>query len=149
MDGCLFCDIVAGRTPSHPVYETAEHLAFLDIYPSVRGQALVVTKRHRPSYVFGLADEEYSALLLAAKEVARLIDERLGALRTCMVMEGMEVDHAHIKLYPVYKVLRGVAGGVADLNEYPGYLTTLHGPRATDAELEEVSRRMNAGGDAR
>jgi histidine triad (HIT) family protein len=50
--GCVFCDIVAGRSPASTVYEDEELLAFLDIRPVTIGHLLVVPKRHS----VGLAD---------------------------------------------------------------------------------------------
>lgn len=40
---CIFCKIVKGELPCHKIYEDEEHLAFLDIYPIVKGQTLVIT----------------------------------------------------------------------------------------------------------
>lgn len=142
MNDCLFCRIVSGAIPCHKVYEDEEHLAFLDIFPSVRGQTLVIPKQHVSSYVFAMPPETYSSLMLASKTVAQLIDKRLQALRTCMVMEGMEIDHAHIKLYPIYTVRQAIASETIDLNEYPGYLSTLHGERMPDSLLAEIAQRF-------
>jgi histidine triad (HIT) family protein len=142
VDACLFCDIAAGRIPAHRFWEDERFLAVLDIFPAVRGQTLVLPKAHFASYVFAMSAPDYLALMSATREVAQRIDERLGALRTCMVMEGMEVDHAHIKLYPIYEVLQTTATETIDLNRYPGYLSTLHGQRAGDAELRELARRL-------
>jgi diadenosine tetraphosphate (Ap4A) HIT family hydrolase len=33
--GCIFCAIVAGRSPAHRVYEDERTLAFMDIFPVV------------------------------------------------------------------------------------------------------------------
>src|SRR5690242_8786625 len=121
MSGCLFCKLIAGDIPCYKIYEDEQHIAILDIYPSVRGQALVLPKTHAGSYAFAMAEAEYAALMLASRRVAGLIDRTLGALRTCMVMEGMEVDHAHIKLYPIYEIVRTTAEETIDLNKYRGY----------------------------
>jgi diadenosine tetraphosphate (Ap4A) HIT family hydrolase len=142
MNDCLFCKIVAGDIPCHKVYEDQDHLAFLDIFPAVRGQTLVIPKKHVSSYVFALPKDMYTDLMLASQKVARLIDERLHALRTCMVMEGMEIDHAHIKLYPIYTVLQNIATETINLDVYPGYLSTLHGERMPDPQLAEVAQQF-------
>jgi histidine triad (HIT) family protein len=144
MSDCLFCRLIADQIPSHKIYEDERHIAVLDIFPSVRGQALVLPKKHLSSYVFALDDADYSALMRASREVALLIDRTLGTIRTCMVMEGMEVDHAHIKLYPIHAILRHTATETIDLNQYPGYLSTLHGERMPDAELAEIAAAFRA-----
>ncbi len=139
MDKCLFCRIVDKEVRSHRLYEDDMHIAILDIYPSVRGQSLILPKRHVGSYVFDMKDGEYTDLMAATKKVAKLVDRKLGALRTCMVMEGMEVDHAHIKLYPIFEVAASVSPDTIDLNKYPGYISTQHGKRMSDEELEVIA----------
>jgi len=142
MNDCLFCRIIKKEVPSYMIYEDNQNMAILDIYPSVRGQAIVLPKKHFGSYVFEMNEEDFFSLMLASKKVARLIDGKLGSIRTCMVMEGMEVDHAHIKLYPIYEVINRVASGTIDLNKYPGYLCTLHGKEAPSHELEGILERF-------
>src|SRR3989344_1685174 len=102
---CLFCKIVDGKIPFHLVNEDKNHLAILDIYPSVLGQTLVLPKKHYNSYVFAMPDRSYSELMSFTRDTAAILDSRLRLVRTCMVVEGMEVDHAHIKLYPIHRVL--------------------------------------------
>ena len=46
MRECIFCKIVAGELPSYKVYEDANFLAFLDIYPRTKGHTLVIPKKH-------------------------------------------------------------------------------------------------------
>lgn len=141
-NNCLFCGIVEEIIPAYKIYEDERHVAVLDIYPAVRGQSLVLPKKHFGSYVFEMQKDDYIALMVASRNVARLTDEKLGSLRTCMVMEGMEVDHAHIKLYPIYEVLTNIASGTVDLNKYPGYISTKHGERMANSELEKLLARF-------
>ena len=54
----------------------------------------------------------------------------------------MEVDHAHIKLYPIYEVLTNIASGTVDLNKYAGYINTKHGERMEDSKLEKILERF-------
>ena len=141
-NNCLFCGIVEEKIPAYKIYEDDRHVAVLDIYPAVRGQSLVLPKKHLGSYVFEMQEDDYIALMVASKNVAKLTDKKLGSLRTCMVMEGMEVDHAHIKLYPIYEVLTNIASGTIDLNKYPGYISTKHGERMDNSELEKLLARF-------
>jgi diadenosine tetraphosphate (Ap4A) HIT family hydrolase len=140
---CIFCKIISGAMPSYRVWEDKDFLAILDVFPCVKGQTLVIPKRHIPSYVFNMQSEEYLSLMAATQIVAKLIDTKLGATRTCMVMEGMEVDHAHIKLYPIYTIGNNIASATFDMNIYPGYITTVSGERASEAELREVMHKIN------
>jgi histidine triad (HIT) family protein len=145
-EDCIFCKIVEGKIPCYKVYEDEEHLAFLDIFPLVKGQTLVITKKHYDSYQFDLPDDIYTKLFLVAKKVGKAIDRGLKAIRTFLVVEGMEVSHIHIKLYPVFKVKRNVAPPEIDKKQlkdwYSGYIITLHGPRAKDKELVKISEKI-------
>tara|TARA_Y100000031_G_C8221659_1_gene386255 strand:+ start:338 stop:772 length:435 start_codon:yes stop_codon:yes gene_type:complete len=138
MNDCLFCEIVEKKVNAFTIYEDRSNIAILDLFPSVRGQSLVIPKKHFGSYVFKMNDENYISLMLASRKVARLIDERLGSLRTCMVMEGMEIDHAHIKLYPIYEVSSSISLETIDLSVYRGFISTKHGKRASHSDLDKI-----------
>jgi diadenosine tetraphosphate (Ap4A) HIT family hydrolase len=143
---CIFCKIVRGEIPSHKVYEDKDFLAILDISPNTRGVTLVLTKKHYPSYAFDMPDDVYKNLLLVTKKVAKTIDKALGVKRTAMVMEGMEIDHAHIKLYPIHGLKESFeeiwAPKKIFFEKYEGYVTTQLGPRADDKELEQLAKKI-------
>jgi histidine triad (HIT) family protein len=69
MEDCIFCKIAEGKLPSYKILEDEEHLTLLDIYPIVKGQTLVITKKHFDSYQFNLPDDIYTKLFLFAKKV--------------------------------------------------------------------------------
>lgn len=148
MKDCLFCKIINGDIPSHKVYEDDDYLAILDIFPNTKGLTLVIPKKHLPGDVFEINDEEYSKLMLAAKKVAKLLEKKLGNLRVALVIEGLEIDHVHIKLYPLHGTKKGKFIQITDkekpvsFEKYSGYVTTLHGPRADDKELKELAEKL-------
>ena len=43
--GCVFCDVVAGRSPAAEVWRDEVAVAFLDRSPLFRGHTLVVPRR--------------------------------------------------------------------------------------------------------
>ena len=133
MANCVFCKIVAGEVPSQRVWEDEGHIAFLDAYPVRRGQILVVTREHRESKAFELPDLEYSALFLAAKRVAEKLKMALGANRVLQVLEGLGVNHVHLKLFPVID------------DEHEGGLVPL-GSKAEELELKEIADKIREGG---
>lgn len=133
MSECVFCEIVAGRIPSHKIWENDEFLAVLDAFPIRNGQTLVISKHHWPSYVFALPREDMLRLYAAAGEVAVRLDKALNAARTCQVMEGLGVDHAHIKLYPIRDT------------ESEGGLVAV-GERARDDDLERIADEIRREG---
>jgi len=146
MSDCIFCQIVKGKIPSHKVWENDEFLAILDICPNTKGMTLVMPKNHYDSYAFDMPDDVYQKFMQAGKEVAKLLDKKLETQRTALVMEGMGVNHAHLKLYP----LHGLNGKFSPIEakekkffeNYPGYLTTQLGPQADTDELERLAGRI-------
>jgi len=146
MTDCIFCKIAKGEIPCHKIYEDEEFLAFLDIFPNTKGMVLVITKKHYPSYVFEIPEEIYKKLLTTTKKIAKTLDKVLKVQRTAMVMEGMGIDHAHIKLYPLHglesKFKEMWASEKVFFEKYEGYITTQQGPRADDKELEQLAKRI-------
>ncbi len=96
----IFSRIVAGEIPSYKVAEDEHHYAFLDINPLKKGHTLVIPKRE-VSYIFDLSDDEYAALQLFAKRVARAIEATCPCKRIASAVIGLEVPHAHIHLVPI------------------------------------------------
>ena len=43
---CVFCEVVAGRSPAIRIFEDDNYLAILDIRPFTRGHTLVFPKQH-------------------------------------------------------------------------------------------------------
>lgn len=97
---CLFCKIIAGEIPSEKIYEDEKCIVIPDKFPTALGQSLVVAKKHIP-YVFDLNTDDYLHLFRIAKDVALALDKTFNPERVCLLVEGFQVDHIHIKLYPV------------------------------------------------
>lgn len=99
---CLFCKIIAGEISSYKVRENEEFYAFLDLFPNCKGQTLVIPKEHFDSDLFVVEDPAfYARYLTAVREVVQLLKSKLKVERVGMIMEGMGVNHLHIKLYPM------------------------------------------------
>lgn len=145
---CIFCEIVARERKSWVVGEDENFLAILDLYPNTKGQTLIITKKHFSSDPLELPDGVLAKSFVFAKRIAEKIKRALGAKRVFFVIEGMEIDHFHIKLYPHYKIASNVAPEEIDFKffeEYPGYLITLHGPRAAEEELNKIAEKIRMG----
>ena len=106
----IFTKIINREIPAHFVYEDDVCIAILDKFPVVTGQTLIIP-RTAVDYYFNLDDETLVHLLVVSKKVARALDKVYGTLRTCVAIEGFEVPHAHIKLYPLITVGFQVHGG--------------------------------------
>ncbi|KPJ57467.1 hypothetical protein AMJ49_00875 [Parcubacteria bacterium DG_74_2] len=146
MKDCIFCKIVKGEISSHKIWENKEFLAILDINPNTKGMTLVLTKKHYSSYIFKMPSDIYVRFLKAAKRVTKLLDKKLKVQRTAMVMEGMGVNHAHIKLYPLHGIKKKFKEIYAPkkvyFEKYPGYLTTQIGQRKKEDELEKLAKKI-------
>lgn len=94
----VFAKIVAGEIPCYKIYEDEKVLAFLDIHPEVAGHTLVIPKVEIDR-IYDLPDEDYMALMAAAKKIARHMEDVLGK-RTIWKVIGTDVPHAHIHLMP-------------------------------------------------
>ena len=143
---CIFCEIANGKIPCAKIWEDSKHLAFLDINPNTKGQAIVITKQHYSSYAFDMPEQAYEELMLAAKKVAKVLERGLNVQRVAMVMEGTGVDHVHIKLYPLHGVEKHASGIEAKeriyFEKYEGYITTKLGPQADFAELQKLAEEI-------
>ena len=103
----IFSRISAGEIPSHKVAENSRFLAFLDVNPLAEGHSLVIPKKEI-DYIFDLDDEEYIALQLFAKQVAKAMKSVVSCRKIGVAVVGLEVPHAHIHLIPI--------NSVADMN---------------------------------
>ncbi len=146
---CIFCDIVAGKSPCHKVWEDEHHLAFLSIFPNTKGVTVVIPKAHHSSYTFDLPDNVLTALMLATKSVSKLLDAKLDDVgRTGMIFEGFGVDHVHAKLFPMHgtsdlKTWRPIESRVDKyFLQYEGYLSSHDHLRADDNELALLAKHL-------
>ncbi|HUC38737.1 MAG TPA: HIT domain-containing protein [Candidatus Acidoferrum sp.] len=146
MKDCIFCKIVEGAAPSYKIYEDNDHIGMLDIFPNIRGQSLVIPKKHTQSYIFDVDDRELEGFMMVVKKVAKILQKGLKAGRVNLAFEGYGVDHLHAKLYPAIGTDKGFMEILAKeevyFEAYPGYLTTLMGPRAKDEELKKIQKEI-------
>ena len=100
MPGCLFCNIVAGKTPAEIVYDNEHVLAFKDNHPAAPVHALVIPKTH----ITGIHDAtpEHAAslghVLLAARDIAEKLGLATGGYRLVVNQgpdAGQSVFHLH------------------------------------------------------
>lgn len=106
----IFTKIIEGEIPCHKVEETEDHIAFLDINPIAEGHTLVVPKKE-VDYFFDLPDELMQSTMDFSRTIAHAIDEALNPLRTGVIIQGLEVPHAHVHLIPLYKTHQVMALG--------------------------------------
>lgn len=96
----IFSKIAAGEIPSYRIAADERHYAFLDINPVAPGHVLVIPRKE-DDYIFNLSDDDYTALTLFAKRVAKAIEAAVPCKRVGVAVIGLEVPHTHIHLIPI------------------------------------------------
>lgn len=140
---CIFCEIVAGRTKAHRIYEDDLSLAILDINPFSEGHTLVIPKRHVPWW-HDLNEEEVESLFLVARTVSSKIMRAYSPDFVAIYARGRRIPHTHIFVVPTYRgdvldrffnALEGFQEGAADLAALKG-----------EAKLAEAADRLKGAG---
>ena len=146
MENCIFCKIVEGEIPSVKIWEDKEYLAILDVNPNTEGMTLVLTKKHYESDATNMSDKNYENLMIAAKRVAKLLEKKLKVKRVAIVMEGLGINHVHIKLYPIHglneKFKEMWASEKVYFEKYKGYISTQLGPQKSLEELNALAKKI-------
>lgn len=97
----IFTRIIKGDIPCYKIAEDDRFFAFLDIRPVRPGHTLVIPKVET-DYLFDLDEDYLAGMLVFARPIAKAIDQATGCIRTGIVVEGLEVPHAHIHLIPIH-----------------------------------------------
>ena len=96
----IFSKIISGEIPSYKIKEDEKFLAFLDVFPLVKGHVLVVPKKEVDK-LFDLDDALLAAMLVFAKPIAKAIEKTFDCKRCGITAIGLEVPHAHLHLMPI------------------------------------------------
>lgn len=100
MEDSVFTKIIKGEIPCHKIYEDETTLAFLDIHPIQPGHTLVIPKK-QIEFIWDLGVDDYHALMETARKVALRLREIFPDKGYVGVhIEGLEVAHVHIKVFP-------------------------------------------------
>jgi histidine triad (HIT) family protein len=104
-DGCVFCDIIAGRGEASVVHEDEHVVAFMDIQPVTEGHVLVVPRGHA-GFLEDLDEDLGARVFRTGHRLARALR------RSGLPCEGVnmfladgevafqEVFHVHLHVFP-------------------------------------------------
>ncbi|WP_130012372.1 HIT family protein [Serinicoccus sediminis] len=95
----VFSQIIEGEIPGHVVWTDEVCAVFLDIEPLTPGHALVVPRAEVDHWV-DLPDETVGHLMQVAARIGRAQRQVFGAERVGVIVQGFEVPHAHVHVFP-------------------------------------------------
>jgi histidine triad (HIT) family protein len=96
---CIFCEIVAGRSPASIICQDERVMAFMAIRPTAPGECLVIPKAHVDHFT-DLDDETAQRIMVVAQRIGRRLMAVFKPLRVGMLVHGFGVPHAHFILVP-------------------------------------------------
>jgi histidine triad (HIT) family protein len=129
----IFAKIVRGEMPAAKVFEDADTLAFMDVFPQARGHTLVIHKSATARNLLDIEPAPLQALILTVQRVTRAVRVALtpdGVLVSQFngASAGQTIYHLHFHIIPRWE---GVAVG-----RHAG------GVMADTAELADLARRI-------
>ena len=136
MDGCVFCEIVAGESPASVVCREDGCTVFMDIQPINAGHVLVVPDEHATSLADLPADTGARMFGIAQRTAAALFESGLDCEGVNLFLAdgeaaGQEVFHVHLHVLPRFD------GDGFGPRFGPGYAD-----RPDKDELEEAAKRI-------
>lgn len=117
----------------------------------IQGFTVIIPKKHFPSDVLRMPNNELKEFIIVAKKVAKLLEKSFSDVgRVGLIMEGTGIDHAHIKLIPMHGTeymkkgeWKQILSGKEDFfPNYPGYIVSHDGPKANFEKLEELAKKI-------
>ena len=134
MADCIFCNLIAGRSPASVVYEDSSILAFLDIQPATPGHTLIIPKEH-VAYLADLDEATGAQLFNVTLRIAQAVRnsgvrcEGINIFLADGEAAGQDVFHIHMHVIPRYKGDNFIIK--------PDYST-----RPTREELDKLAQRI-------
>jgi histidine triad (HIT) family protein len=118
----IFAKIVRGEIPAAKVFEDAQTMAFMDVFPQSRGHTLVI---HKTSPARNLLDADAAAARAIIETVQRVARAVRGALKPDGILvsqfngsaAGQTIYHLHFHIIPRWNgeaLGRHAEGGMAD-----------------------------------
>jgi diadenosine tetraphosphate (Ap4A) HIT family hydrolase len=151
---CIFCNTDQDESISKRTFwQDKYHVAFLSGWPTTPGYAVIIPKKHYGSDILAMPDKALQRFTLAAKKVSNILTNYYKDVgRVAAIMEGMGVDHAHFKMYPMHgttylkkgKWKQFQSGKSEFFDKYPGYISSRSGPRVPDKKLFALAKRIKA-----
>lgn len=95
----LFTKIIEGEIPGRFVWKDDDVTAFLTIAPITDGHVMVVPRREVAHWV-DLDPGLLGKVMAVAQRIARVQEKEFSARRIGVLMEGYEIPHVHVHIWP-------------------------------------------------
>ncbi|WP_323958787.1 HIT domain-containing protein [Arthrobacter sp. JZ12] len=95
----LFTRIIDGEIPGRFVWKDDEVVAFLTINPITDGHLMVVPRREVAHWI-DLEPELLGKVMDVARKIGKVQEAEFGAERIGVLMEGYEIPHVHVHIWP-------------------------------------------------
>lgn len=99
----LFTKIINGEIPGRFVWKDEDVVAFLTIAPITPGHTLVVPREEVDSWTHA-SPELLVKVMDVAQSIGKVQEQLFDAKRVGVLMEGFEVDHLHVHVWPAYSL---------------------------------------------
>ena len=136
--GNIFAKILRGEIPNVSVYEDADVLAFMDVFPQSDGHALVISKQAQATNFLDIEPDVLAILIQRTQKIAKAVNDALQPDGIRIIQfngeaAGQTVFHLHFHIIPVW-------AGRAEKPHEPGM-----GANPADvADLQVLADRIKA-----
>ncbi|HEY1414804.1 MAG TPA: HIT family protein [Caulobacteraceae bacterium] len=120
----IFAKVARGEAPCAKVFEDADTIAFMDLFPQGRGHTLVIHKRAQARNLLDAEMADIIPIMATAQRVGRAIvkalkPDGLTVMQLNGEASGQTIFHLHFHLIPRWRAtpLGRHAQGMADSNE--------------------------------
>ncbi|MGE3143533.1 MAG: HIT family protein [Hyphomonadaceae bacterium] len=134
-EGNVFAKILRGEIPAVKVLEDEEALAFMDIFPQMRGHTLVIPKQTQARNFLEFPAERLGAYMQRVQRVTAAVVKALKPDGVRVITfngeaSGQTIYHLHFHIMPIWR----------------GQSLQLHGagPQADPAELRAIADAIKA-----
>lgn len=107
-NNCIFCDIIAGKSPASFIYQDKDTVVMMDIYPLNPGQVVVFSRKHLTNLLE--ADESTGMhLFLTAMRVCKalhssgIVFDGINLFQSNGQAAGQDIFHLHVMVVPRLK----------------------------------------------
>lgn len=95
----MFSKIIAGEVPAHFVWSDEKVVAFLSVAPFSFGHVLVVPRVEVDQWV-SVSSELLMHVMVVAQNIGRVQQQVWGSSRVGLLVQGFEVAHMHVHVWP-------------------------------------------------